>query len=76
MQRQKDTIKLKDREIADVKLSCATIFIKIVKLAKKSTNVADKEIEQIAGNTAYELMQDIAIEEDKIIELPKTAKLR
>ena len=76
MAKQEEAIKLKDREIADIKLSCATIFIEIAKLAKRNTNVADKEIAELAGNTAYELMKDIAIEQDKIIELPKTAKLR
>ena len=76
MAKQEEAIKLKDREIADIKLSCATIFIEIAKLAERNTNVADKEIAELAGNTAYELMKDIAIEQDKIIELPKTAKLR
>ena len=51
MQKYEYTIKLKDREIADTKLSCATIFIEIVKLAEKNTNVADKEIAELAGNT-------------------------
>lgn len=77
----KEQIKLKNRELEEVKMSCADVFKEIYYLNTCNTcNVpaTRRKITELAKNTQYELMKDIAIENDvdinKIIELPNDRK--
>lgn len=70
-----ETIKLKDREITDIKDSLADEFQKIL-IVNESNDYGNKEskerkISEICRDTIYELRKDLFIENDsKIIELP------
>ena len=71
----KETINLKDREIADIKNSLANEFQKILTV-NESNNYSNEEskqrkISEICRDNVYELRKDLYIENDsKIIELP------
>lgn len=72
---QKETIKRKDREIRDVKLSIADVLEEIRKI-NESNNYSDesvkrRKISELCRDTIYELRIDEFIDKkDKIIELP------
>ena len=64
----------KDRELEETKISLASVFKKIEELNTCNTaneQATRRRITEIARDTHYALMKDIAIEndEDKIIEL-------
>lgn len=69
----KKTIKLKDREIQEIKMSLADVLKEIVRLNTSNgcnLDATRRKITELANNTQFELMKDIAIENDeKIIEL-------
>lgn len=70
-----ETIRLKDKEIKDVKLSLADILQQIRDL-NESNNYSDpsvrkRKISEICTDTRYELLKD-ELEDEKIIELPTT----
>ena len=72
-----ETIRLKDKEIKDVKLSLADILLQIRDL-NESNNYSDpgvrkRKISEICTDTRYELLKD-ELEEEKIIELSATAQ--
>lgn len=70
-----ETIKLKDREIVDIKDSLADEFQKIL-IVNESNDYGNKKskerkISEICRDKIYELRKDLFIENDsKIIELP------
>lgn len=69
-----ETIRLKDREIQDIKDSLSDILQTIRDLAQEISqdNIESKkrEISELATNTIYELQQDLL--DEKIEELPTT----
>ena len=69
----KETIKRKDKEIQDIKISLADVLKEIVRLNTSNTcntTATRRKITELAKDTQYELMKDIVIENDeKIIEL-------
>lgn len=71
-----ETIKLKDKENKEVKMSFAEIMKNIIYLNTCGTSnepATRRKITELAEKTYYELMKDIAITNDsnaKIIELP------
>lgn len=71
-----ETIKLKDREIQDIKDSLSDILQTIRDLAQEinQDNIESKkrEISELATNTIYELQQGLL--DEKIEELPTTDK--
>ena len=71
-----ETIRLKDREILDIKDSLSDILQSIRDLAQEinQDNIESKkrEISELATNTIYELQQDLL--DEKIEELPTTDK--
>ena len=74
-----ETIRLKDREIMDVKTECADQFKKIKDLCNTNPcgniNALLRRITEIADDNFITLLKDMFIENDeegKIIELPKT----
>ena len=72
-----ETIRLKDREILDIKDSLSDILQTIRDLAQEinQDNIESKkrEISELATNTIYELQQDLL--DEKIEELPTTDKI-
>lgn len=68
-----ETIRLKDKEIQDIKISLADVLKEIVRLNTCNgcnTDSIRRRITELASDTQYQLMKDIAIENDeKIIEL-------
>ena len=79
--RLKKTIELKNKEIEEIKISCADVFKEICKMAEQNSlgneNVKFRRIAEIARETQWQLMRDVEIENDtdinKIIELQMTA---
>lgn len=71
-----ETIRLKDREIQDIKDSLSDILQTIRDLAQEinQDNIESKkrEISELATNTIYELQQDLL--DEKIEELSTTDK--
>lgn len=71
-----ETIRLKDREILDIKDSLSDILQTIRDLAQEinQDNIESKkrEISELATNTIYELQQDLL--DEKIEELPTADK--
>lgn len=74
-----ETIRLKDREIDEIKTECADQFKKIKDLCHSNSygniNILLRKIEEIADDNFITLVKDLFIENDeegKIIELPKT----
>ena len=71
-----ETIKLKDKENKEVKMSFAEIMKNIIYLNTCGTSnepATRRKITELVEKTYYELMKDIAITNDsnaKIIELP------
>ena len=76
----KETIRLKDKEIEDIKISLAGVFQEIVRLNTQNTcqdPATRRRITELANNIQYQLMYDVSIENDaKIIELPQPLNRR
>lgn len=71
-----ETIKLKDREIQDIKNSLSDILQAIRDLTQEinqdNIEIKKRQISELATNTIYELQQDLL--DEKIEELPTTDK--
>ena len=83
MQNLQNTIKLKEKEIKDIKVECAEQFKNIKDLCfindYGDKYLSLKKIYEIASDNFSALIKDLAIDEQKenakIIELPNTAKV-
>lgn len=71
-----EIVKLKDKEIHDIKSSLADILQTIrdltVDINKDNIDIKKREISELATNTIYELREDLL--EDEKEELPTTDK--
>ncbi|MBQ8042560.1 MAG: hypothetical protein IJ272_00205 [Clostridia bacterium] len=74
LQELQEVIKLRDREIKDIKSSLADVLQLIRDLVQDvnsdNIEVKKRQISELATNTIYDLRRDLL--EEKIIELPTT----
>lgn len=74
MPESEEIVKLKDKEICDIKCSLADILQNIRDLTQEITadniEVKKRQISELATNTIYDLRRDLW--KEKIIELPTT----
>ena len=74
IQELQEVIKLRDREIKDIKSSLADVLQLIRDLVQDvnsdNIEVKKRQISELATNTIYDLRRDLL--EEKIIELPTT----
>lgn len=84
IKRLEETIKLRDREIKDIKLSVSDVLLKIRNI-NESNNYSDpslkrRKISELCTDTRYQLLIDeidsnYEKQKTKIIELPTTRKV-
>lgn len=74
LQELQEVIKLRDREIKDIKSSLADVLQLIRDLVQDvnsdNIEVKKRQISELATNTIYDLKRDLL--EEKIVELPTT----